>query len=469
MSGASGTTNSQGALYELVARGNKDAYFFADDPKSLFPFQNSYKPQTAFLSELRYDQASNPAAFGKTCEFEVLIVGDLVSEVAFSIDLPSWLPPTYAEANPSSIITDTSGVSYGWTNSVAYFLFERIQFYQDSLVLQEWSGDALWAIQAMSGTLSSSHLTNVEVGAHDGTPLTIGQNATPGRLRLSLPLPGCDEPSDTGFPLRSLTKHKYKIRATLRRMEDLVEASDKRSKPVPWDGRLFQIQRSRGGQVETFRTLGKTDMSPIRIQLETRQHYLLEEAKEKLLQTPIKLPFTQVYESVFTQSLVDYISVIKGGVSIIQRRIEYARHPAGRMFWFFRSRADILANRYTAVENVIDPNKSYYNSISLLIAGQSRELPRGPMVWKDLVALAKEEIDPGTEIGSMNWTRGFTNDGKTDTQPTGSINFTRADKPTLLIDLANTVAPQETELRVFVLGWAQMEIQGGRGALLSAN
>lgn len=468
-----GTTNSQGALFELVARGRKDAYFFADDPASTYAFDNTYKPQTPFLAELRYDQPKTPAAFGRTCEFDIPIVGDILSEAVFVIDLPSWLPPEYAAVNYKTVITDSAGVSYGWTNSIGYFLFERIQFLQDGYLLQEWSGDGLWGIESLRGTLNSSYLSSKQLGTHDGEALDISRNATPGRLRLSLPLPGCAAaPNDSGFPLRCLTRHAYKLRVTLRRMEDLVEASDRRAKPVPWDGRAFRIQRTRGSHQEPFRTLMKSDMSPLGLQLETRQLYVTDDVKQRLQTTAMKLPFHRIYESVFTQSAQDYVSVLKGGTSVVQRRIESACHPSPRMVWFFRSREDLMANRYATVENPYSPSGSYYNTLSLLIAGQARELARPPLVWKTIVAHAKLEIDTGTEIGCMDWTRGAAamqegeNAGKD--QPDGSINFTTADKPTLLIDLTYTRS-QETELRVLVVGWAQMEIADGRGGLLSAN
>jgi hypothetical protein len=221
--------------------------------------------------------------------------------------------------------------------------------------------------------------------------------------------------------------------------------------------------------------------------LETTQVYLTDETRAAVLKTHLKVPFQQFYESVYTQSGLDYAGVLKGGTSVIQRRIDYARHPASRLFWFFRSKLDVDANRYTVLRNRGVPGGtggaaatgavgSYYNSVSLQIAGQTRELARAPFVWRDVVAHAKLDIDPGLEIGVFDWTRGWTyadalNLSRSNSraiQPEGSLNFTTADRPTLSFDLAATT-PAETELRVVVLGWAQMEIKGGRAGLLAAN
>lgn len=473
--------NAQGSLYELVARGNKDAYFFQDDTESLFIFRNQYGPQTPFLSELRYDQANSEVQFGRTAEFEITAVGDIIDRPALVIDLPTWLPPRIAEVNRRAIVTDQAGVSYGWTNAIAYFLFERIQLFQDTFLMQEWSGDALWVQDQTLGTYNSSLLQNTATGYHQDTEEGIRRAATPGRLRLALPLIGCGT-GGSGFPIRCVTEHKYKIRVKLRKLEDLVEASDRRAKPNPWGRGDFKIERSAAGESESFTTLLYTEVTtPLKIQLETTQKYLLDDARAHLMRQTIKLPFQQFYENVYSQGELDYAAVLKGGVSVVKRRIDHAQHPAGRLFWWFRSRTDLRANRYTVLNNrsggsLTDVPGSFYNSVSLTIAGQVRELERAPFVWRDVVSHAKEEIDSGLEIGVYDWTRGWTTDdarslqieNKAGKQPDGSINFTTADRPTLLFNLART-SPADTELRIVVLGWAQFQAAGGRGGLLAAN
>ena len=131
----SGITN-EGALYELLARGNKDVYFFNDDFSSVSPYDNRYNPVPAQLHELRRIPPLNGADFGRTCEFEFEAAGEVFVDPTLVIDLPSWLPPQVAASNPKSVITDADGVSYGYTNGIGYFLFSKIQIYQDQLLLQ---------------------------------------------------------------------------------------------------------------------------------------------------------------------------------------------------------------------------------------------------------------------------------------------------------------------------------------------
>jgi hypothetical protein len=51
----------------------------------------------------------------------------------------------------------------------------------------------------------------------------------------------------------------------------------------------------------------------------------------------------------------------------------------------------------------------------------------------------------------------------------GSINFTTADRPTLLITLAALPGTPNTFLDVYVETWAALEFEKGRSALLFGN
>ena len=81
---------AEGALYEAVARGNKDTYFFQDDPdKTLNPFENRYDRIPPCIHELRRSPPLNGPEFGRSCEFEFEIAGDLFVKPTVLIDLPS--------------------------------------------------------------------------------------------------------------------------------------------------------------------------------------------------------------------------------------------------------------------------------------------------------------------------------------------------------------------------------------------
>ena len=461
------TATTEGGIFELVARGNKDAYFFQDLPDSKFLFDSAYDPQAAFSYEIRRVPPYTSAEFGRTVEFEFDLVGDVMRDPTLLIQLPTWLPPVQAKIANRSIIQDASGVTYGYTLGIAYWLFETIQFYQDNILLQEFAAETLWGLARAQGTYAHSFVTTELTGedkVHNAPPL----------FRLQLPLVGCQAEGDPGFPQRGCTRHVYRLRCKLRRLEDIVEASDSRTKPTPW-GRVLYIKSSSAGSFTPFKTLERSEIGPPIIQLETTQVYVEREIQDDLATKPQKLPFKRYFLNTFSQNRKDYLSVINGGTSPLTRRLD-GRHPTSRLIWFFRSQQDTDANKLWKISTPTDG--SYYNTTSLLIAGQTRELPRGPMVWRDLTNLAKEDIDTDSEISSMNWTLGaiaplrFPTAGS-NAQPTGTINMTTADRPTFYIDATSPgdspMAPF-TQLFVIAEGWAQFETDGKGGAdLMSQN
>ena len=466
----------EGALYELVSRGKKDTFFFSEKENSKFVFDSTYEAQAPHISEIRRVPPHTSCDFGRTVHFDFDLVGDLMRDPTLVINLPSWLPPSIEATNGSSVITDSTGVSYGYTSAIAYFLFEKIEFYQDNILLQDFSGDSLWATTMAQGTFASSHITNELTGQHDGTNLQIARNATPGQLRLLLPLLGCQTHDDPGFPQRAVLSHTYRLRCKLRRLEDLVESSDGRTKPQPWGRTDFQ-QTVQGNTTTSFNTLSRSNLRPLDIQLETRQVYIPREYQDAIQTKSQKISFVRPRENIFTQNQLDYINVSTGGVSLVKRLLD-GRHPTERVVWFFRSVADINANRLWKINTGTQGAQSYYNSVNFQIAGRDREAARSPFIWRDINNFAKEEIDTQDEMSSMNWGLGAIAQQRFhghESQITGTVNFTTADRPTFYIDLS--LAPIDpatgtpnTELRVIVEGKASFETDGrGRAELFSGN
>jgi hypothetical protein len=225
---------TEGGLYEAIARGNKDTFFFDQDPeKAINPFENRYDRIPPNLEELRRIPPLNGAEFGRSCEFEFDTAGDIFLRPTVLIDLPSWYPPGQAAQNPSMLYTEqTTGNAYGYTNGIGYFMFKKIQIFQDKLLLQELTGDSLFALRASRGSLNSAYMENALTGWHRGTADSIAANATPARIRLELPFLG----GRNGFPSIAMRKQTFKLRLEIRALEDLIESSDPAATvaPKPW-------------------------------------------------------------------------------------------------------------------------------------------------------------------------------------------------------------------------------------------
>jgi hypothetical protein len=443
--------STEGSLYELMCRGKKDTYFYEDGPKSVNIFDTSYKHEEQIIRDVRRIPPTTGTDFGKMIEFPVDIIGDVIDSITLYIQLPSWFPASITRSIESLQVADLSGTTYGYVNGIAFFLFEKIQLYQDTTIIQDFSGDYLWASGQIKGTYENKLITDEETGTHDGSPRSIGRNAVPGSLRLRIPLVGT-LPSDKGFPLVSTTSHVYKLRCKLRRLEDLIESSSTtQGKPSPWE---MQMQATSVTGTSEFTTLSKGFMAPLRIELETQYIFLTNESKDALRKTALEIPFIRTYENISTQTAVEASSVG------INRRID-ACHPSERMIWFFRDVLDVQANRLWKVS-------LSFSTVGLTIAGRSREASWSPSVWRDVTNYAKEEIDSKREIYTMNWGIGCVSPQKYEfRQADGSINFTTADRPTLYMTLGGGGA---TELRVFVDSWGAFLTDGkGRAEVLSFN
>ena len=496
-------SSGQGALFELVARGQKDNYFVKDSKDSYFPFDARYDSSTHHLAERRTTVPITQTHFGKTFEVEIDAYGDVMTECSFEIDLPSWLPPLPAQpakqmsdpsvANGLYPITTPSGVSYGYVNYIAYFLFEKIQFYQDQFLIQEWSGDGLLAKQLTEGSWNSSFLQQVDgglIGSKIGQVVNrdIQLRATPGHLTLVLPLPGMQCPGDGGFPLVAVSWQTFRIKATLRKLEDLVVCSDLTIlKPKPWTMPSFTYTFDNGVPY-TFAPKSLVDIGQPTILLSTVQHYLPPAMQEQLRSKPIQLPFRKQFENLFSFGELDYIPLDKGGSATVIRRLD-GRHPTERLMWFFRNqntldnnRLDNFYNDYfdtfttTNTQPYTTPYGEYYYRMKLIIAGKDREDIYEPFVLNKMTQLAKEEKATGKQIGIMKWSTGDTYGTiyPTERQPEGSVNLTTADRPTLYIELANIrtnvyLGQRKAEMRLYTEGWNVYQIEGGRGRIMFAN
>ena len=461
-------TSAEGSLYELVARGVKDKYFIQDDAKAIHPFDWRYEKYPAVIPQERWTVPLNPARFGGRCEFEFELPADILMEAYLEIKLPSLMPP--AIDLKKGTVVDIDGHAYGYVNGVGYFLFEKIEIYQDKILLQEVSGDTLYAAGLTKSSYNHSFMRDISAGIHDGSSLSIMRAGSPGTLELRVPMIGCATEGDRGFPICGLREQPFRLRLTLRPIEKLIESDG--SKIDPWN-RTFTQTTSQG--VKTFKGLARDMIGQPSVVLRTKQLYLSNETREQLSRETLEIPYIRYYENNFNINQLDYKSVQNGGTGSIVRYLD-ASYTVERIVTFFRNMADIRANRLWKFNNSMSADGQYYNSLQLTVAGKVREEAWGPTVWQQVVEHAKEDRTSSKNIAIMNWTRGWrVSDGSTATrEPTGGINFTTADRPMLTIVLNDVaVDPALGYKQIFMNSscesWALYKIRNRRGGLEYAN
>lgn len=479
MAAARAGLTAEGSLYEAVARGNKDVFFLQTKfpEEAVNPFETRYDPTPPVIHELRRIPPLNGAEFGRSCEFEFETAGDVFVSPTVLIDLPTWLPPPEAALAPTTLVTDTAtGKAAGYTNGIGYFLFSKIQIFQDKLLLFEFSGDALWASRAARGSLAAAYLENSLAGWHDGSTAAVSAAAAPPRLRLELPFIGGPR---RGFPSIAMRRQGFKLRLHIRPLEEVVESSDTAATmaPKPWEAASLTIATD---PPRTFKPLARTAIGSPQLQLETRHIYTDGESQLALRTGSWDIPFGRLYENTFTFGPKEYAPLEGGGAvtAAVTKRVD-AQHPASRLFWFTRSQNDLRAGRRWAVAPDISGGE-YYANESLIIAGRDRETLFPPFIWGDLTTHAKEDRWPGAGFGEMCWDLGATagnaarERSERDTQPEGTVNFTTADRPTLYTELVNVPADTllgkpSTEMTAVVDTWALYNIEGDRGVLRYGN
>jgi hypothetical protein len=465
-------TSSEGSLFELVARGQKDVFFYSNEKSATVPYSYNIATWPAIIDETRQTQPLNMVDFGRTVEWEFEVFGDIMISAALVVDLPTWLPPEVAPLNSSTVIQDASGVRYGYTNGIGAFLFEQIQFYADQVLLQEFSGDFLYAWSHLQGTLNQEVLALREFGAHPGTALDIQRNATPGRLYLRLPLIGVAHPDEGGLPFIALPGQKYRLRCRLRRLEDLVESSSGAIKPTPWT-RTDLTWAPQSGVQTPIQVLPREKIPAPLVTLETTQRYIRQDLQDLLKKTKIEIPFLRPFENVLSLDPADYVSVGNGGASYITKRID-GRHPAEALLITFQSDYRLERNQPWNFTNP-SGDGTYYNGLKFVVAAKDRETIWGADLWEHIAPFVKSEKNPGTAISVLSFTTGpaFGYRAPERRRPAGTLNFTGADKPTLWMDITDTLPARSGQKRVAVrattLGWGVYVVENQRGALLFGN
>ena len=465
-------TSAEGSLLELVARGKKDVYFMSNDKSAHVPFSYNMQTWPATIDETRQTQPLNMIDFGRSIEWEMEVFGDLLIAASLVIDLPSWLPLDIAPLNPKNIVTDSSGNTYGYTQGIGAFLFEQIQFYQDQLLLQEFSGDFLYSWFHFQSSLSQEALILKELGCHAGSPLEVQRNATPKRLTLRLPLIGCAHPDEGGLPFVALPGQKFRIRCKLRRLEDLVESSSQAIKPSPWTRNDLKLTDVDG--IETpFTPIQRENIAKPLITLETTQRYVRQDLQAKIRATDFQIPFLRPFENKLNLDPSDYVSVANGGASLITKRID-GRHPSESVMVMFQSEYNIERNQLWNLNNPLGTG-AFYNTLQLLIAAKERENSWDSKQWQNISPWTKAEKTPGIPVSWISFSIGPQYGYKAPEmrRPSGTVNFTSADKPTLSLDITDTLPSSNGQKRVTMraisIGWGIYLIESQRAALLFGN
>jgi hypothetical protein len=463
-------TSRSGGLLELVARGKKDVFFTANPTTSFF--NSVYVRAAPFTKEIYVCPPRNAPEWGRWFEFEIDHRGDLAKHFYFRVTLPTWLPSDVAAINLTGLVSDLSGVTYGWCNNVGFQMFERIQIYQDQIMIHESYGEYLeWRLRQSYG-YTTTYLVAAEVGSRAETPVGIGRSASRVELRVPFPVFGWQYLNDPGLPLCALRKQRFRIRVLLRNLNELVVASDGRLAPQPWGGKLLQVQATQGGPITEARTLNESVMRRIVINLEQTAVYVPKDVQHWFNAQTFRFPFQTVQYQHFTveDNTMTAAAQNPGAVYQVPFNVDFIG-SIDRLLLGFRSAASTEAGQRTVLRA---PNGvPFIRTVRLNIANIDRIKQWQLPVVREVTAYWKSQRmqsdlanrDIAQEIYTLSF-GGF--DG---VRPAGTVNFTRASLPTLFVTLnATPYDRRNISRKVYALlygeSWNVFEVCNGVGKMM---
>ena len=458
-----------GGLLELVARGKKDVFFIAN-PSHAF-FHSVYRPAAAFTKEVYCIKPKNVPEWGRWCEFEFEHRGDSVRDVYLRMVLPTWLPADLVTVNNAGLITDLSGNTFGYCNRVGFQAIEKVQVFMNQVLLQELYGEALdWGLrQAYSSEQVLVHAA--PVGERTDTPIEIARTASPHMLRVPLPLLGTQQDAGgPGFPTVALRGVVLRIRVWLRRLEEVVVCSDRRIAPAPWDGMPLRVQSTRNGPTTTDRvTRPYSELKQVDVTLETTQIYLPADVQTWLKAQRIRIPFRTHQFRAFPLDDTQLTAAALTPAVPFQVRLPLdVLGPADRILMAIRGDGCTQAGERTKYTGpLLTP---YITSARLTIAGTDRVRVWSAETFREFAAYWKCARFLTDEVYVLSFGAGAGTD--TPKRPLGTLQFTRASEPTLLLTLAPTkydarIVSRAAVALVYTEPWNVFETLGdGTGRLM---
>ncbi len=459
-------SNQRAGLLELVARGKKDVFFTANPSASFF--HSVYSRFAPFTEEVYIMQPRNVADWGTWTEFDYEHRGDLVRKTYIRLTLPTWIPESLTSINKRGIVTDLSGVSYGYCNNIGYQMLEKIQVFQDQVLIQELYGEYLdWRLRQMN-SLATTLVIAQTVGTRGESALDVQRAATPGLLRIPVPFLGWEAVGDPGFPMVAMKQQRFRIRILLRKLEDVVVASDGRARPQPWNLPL-RVQSAAGLPVDTttYKSLSESAMAKgITIALETSQVYVPKDVQEWLKLQKWRIPYRNAQRQEFTIEDNQWNAATSAASFSLPFRFDCIG-PVSRMLVAVQSQGARLAGQATFL--LPDPFLNLRLNIANIDRIQTFPLP----VFREVTAYWKNQRSAQDLANPNQFQNVFTLTfgGREHPHPAGTLNFTRSTQPELWATLAPIPIDPRTRTRrgyliQYVESWKVWEIQNGKGMCL---
>ncbi len=472
-------------LLELVSRGKMDVFFVGQPGVRYYQTLHTRTPPATWGPH--FVPSKGPLRWGKTAEFELDPVADLARNFRFHIHLPTWLPTPLLATSRTTALIDASGNSYGYTSAAAAYIFEWIEVYSDSTLLQRLTPAWLDLWLQSVGTNDSVIESDAKIGRRT-VPTTIqslttgalpsynyvgvGEDDVKRYLLLPLPILGCVRPTDPPFPMRSATASRVIIRVKLRPLSQVIESFPTRGL-LPFSQGLYDVtypDTLLGAALTPTDFAGGPDVSVL-----YDAGYIPPVVRDAIARTPWELVVETIQDEEFAleKPILMSAGTAAGGVDVPLLNLEF-RHPVKWVVVAFQRDAARLARTWTdytigAAATATGPDSTPWltnipATLALVINGSDRYPRVAPWLYRDIEWMGL----PGGRSPGLNPVYSFL--GATDPagrNPSGTLNFSTVDKAALAVHLGGVgAAPIPTDsnrifVLVFAVGYTVLTIKDG--------
>lgn len=447
-------------LLELVSKGKKDTYFTGQP--GIFYYSNVYQPIPETIWTQHRIESKGPAKWGGFIEFELDAIPDLTKNYYLHIHLPSWLPSSVID-----IPEDASGNIYGYINAPAIYLFELIEVFADTKLIQrivpQWLDLAgrRGLLGLADGTIQAAGEFARMVGRRsDNEPESrpsytyVGQNEADLNRTLLVPLPilGCVRPTDSPFPMRAVTGTKLTIRARIRKLDNMIESYPVREL-LPFRKELFVNTVSIG----TINTREEFARGPD-ISLVYQGGYVAPIIRNAIVQKSHAILIERVQDEEFALEKPILSSAANGGVDVPPMRLDF-RGPIKTIMVVFQRSAARLAKTFTDYTNGSGSSAiTVATFIRIITNGRDRFPAWTPFLYADPVHYG----NPGVYGPQSDCIFNF-GLNSIEQNPTGTINFSVSEKISLSTQLSSNVPADSDRIyvNVFAIGYTTFVIKNG--------
>jgi hypothetical protein len=444
---------SEGALLDLVTRGKKDAYFIQGARRTWFG--SHYEKRSPSTREVIVQNTTAPARFNHWVDIDLPRTGDVLMSVDIRIQLPTWLPSNIVAMNKSrGVAIETPGygsVIYGWTNGIANFLIERWALFMDNIMLQQGYGTYNDWHPVSDNAQMHAPVINLSTGTNDYQIKYVQQNAVPGELNFRVPLIGCQQYRDSGFPLSAIKAQRLYLRIWLNDKADLVQGATTPlllgggtiglngppnfiTCPAPWGGKkilvsdsLADINFTDSGEV----TLQEYEMGQPNLYGNFTVLHFDPQMSHSIRNSSHSVTYTQQIRHDFTIEDSDWL----GTNPIIKKQLEINGLVQRLMIGFI----SLEAQKQNEYRNLAPPlgasiadrifQQEWLESVTLVVNGQERILPWDPRKFQNLANNTQLRRDVERDLYFLVF------GVSPDLQPAGAFNMDRTQKVTLILNL----------------------------------